>query len=166
MSEIRRGVRLGVDVGSVRVGLAACDPYGLLATPVDTLKRDTRAYSDIERIADEVREREALEVIVGNPVHLNGRVGQSATGARDYAEALARHVAPVTVRLVDERLSTVSAQRQLRSAGVGGRGQRQVVDQAAAVIVLQNALDAERSTGRAPGEIVSPAGRPDGPLPG
>lgn len=181
---MRRGVRLGVDVGSVRVGLAASDPHGMLATPVETLARDTSTTTsdgfatpstpgkgdkrtgsggvpaDLRRIADEVAEREAIEVLVGLPRSLSGGEGPAATAARQYATRLAALV-DVPVRLVDERLSTVAAHRSLRDAGMKGRKQRAVVDQVAAVVLLQNALDAERSTGRAPGELVE--SRPDRP---
>ncbi|GMA85144.1 Holliday junction resolvase RuvX [Angustibacter aerolatus] len=147
---MRHGVRLGVDVGSVRVGLAASDPSGLLATPVETLARDTVGEADLRRIADEVRERAAIEVLVGLPRSLNGREGPAAATARAYAERLAG-LLDVPVRMVDERLSTVSAHAALRSSGVKGRRQRAVVDQAAAVVLLQQGLDQERSTGRPPG---------------
>ncbi len=162
---MRRGVRLGVDVGSVRVGLAASDPSGMLASPVETLPRDERGGSDLHEIARQVTDREALEVIVGHPVQLDGRTGTAAGLARGYAEALARLVAPVAVRLVDERLSTVTAHQQLHQAGVKGRGHRRVIDQVAAVVVLQNALDAERASGRVPGIVVVPGGAPDPPTP-
>ena len=145
MAEVRRGVRLGVDVGSVRVGLAASDPSGLLATPVETLSRDASGGSDLARIA--------TEGLVGLPRSLSGGEGPAAQTARAYAGRLASRV-EVPVRLVDERLSTVAAQRSLRSSGVKGRKQRAVVDQAAAVVLLQAALDTERSTGQAPGELV------------
>jgi putative Holliday junction resolvase len=153
--EARRGVRLGVDVGSVRVGLAASDPSGLLASPVETLRRDDRSGTDLARIAAEVAEREALEVLVGLPRSLSGGEGPAAQAAREYARRLAALLS-VPVRLVDERLSTVSAHQSLRSSGVPGRRQRAVVDQAAAVVLLQAALDVERGTGRAPGELVEP----------
>lgn len=155
---MRRGVRLGVDVGSVRVGLAACDPAGLVASPVETLARDAAGLSDVRRIAAEVLEREAIEVVVGLPLSMSGREGPAAAAARGYAAQIARRVAPAPVRLVDERLSTVSAHQALHAAGRRGRSQRQVVDQVAAVIVLQQALDAERSSGRAPGSLVDAGG--------
>ena len=156
----RSGVRIGVDVGSVRVGVAASDPSGLLATPVRTLARDTSAtaadLAELERLVAEV---EALEVVVGLPRTLAGQEGPAAVEARQYARRLAVLVAPVSVRLVDERLTTVDAHRSLRESGVDGRRQRAVVDQAAAVLILQAALDAERSSGRPPGELVRPDGR-------
>lgn len=161
----RRGVRLGVDVGSVRVGLAASDPDGLLASGIRTLVRDEAGGVDLREVAAEAAERDAVEVVVGLPLSLDGTQRRAAGLARGYAEALARLVAPVPVRLVDERLSTVGAQHALRGAGVPGRRQRQVVDQVAAVLVLQTALDGERATGRAPGSLVGPGLVVDGPPP-
>ena len=145
-----------MDVGSVRVGVARSDPHGILATPVETLRRDPKARTDLARIVELVREWEALEVVVGLPVGLSGDEGAAAAAARSYADEVAQAVTPVPVRLVDERLSTVSAASALRGAGVGSRKQRGVVDQAAAVVILQHALDAERASGRAPGSVVDP----------
>jgi len=155
---MRPGVRVGVDVGSVRVGVAACDPAGLIATPVSTL---SRGKGDLDALATLVAEREAVEVLVGLPTSLSGRPGPAAAAAEAYAEELAARV-PVPVRLVDERFSTVGAQRDLRASGVDTRRGRSVIDQAAAVIILQGALDAERSSGLAPGRLVQavdPTGR-------
>jgi putative Holliday junction resolvase len=149
---MRRGVRLGVDVGSVRIGVAASDPDGLVASPVETVPRDRTGDADVERIAVLAAERAAVEVVVGLPRSLSGHEGSAAGVARDYARRLASRVAPVAVRLVDERLTTVSAQRGLRDTRVRGRKGRSVIDQAAAVIILQSALDTERGTGLPPGE--------------
>jgi putative Holliday junction resolvase len=155
-----RGARLAVDVGSVRVGLAASDPDGLIATPVATLARDTRRPAagalpaDVAAIVHEVQERFVAAVYVGLPRHLSGNEGAASAAARAYAGALAQAIAPVTVRLVDERMSTVSAHQALHASGRAGRRHRSVIDQAAAVVILQAALDQERSTGRRPGERV------------
>jgi putative Holliday junction resolvase len=151
---MRAGIRLGVDVGSVRVGLAASDPGGILATPIQTLERDVKSGGDQVAIAAAVAEREVLEVVVGLPRSLSGREGPAAAGARTYATALAARITPTPVRLFDERLTTIDAHRQLRDSGLTGRVQRAVVDQAAAVLILQAALDAEKSTGLPPGELV------------
>jgi putative Holliday junction resolvase len=153
-ARFRPGVRLGVDVGSVRVGLAASDPGGVLASAVRTLARDETGGADLRAVAAEVVERGAVEVVVGLPLSMDGTERRAAALARGYAAALSRLVAPVPVRLVDERLSTVSATQALRGAGVPGRKQRRVVDQVAAVVVLQAALDGERTSGRAPGSVV------------
>jgi putative Holliday junction resolvase len=145
------GVRLGVDPGDARIGVARSDPAGFLATPVETVRR---GKGDLRRIARILEEAEAIEVVVGLPRSLSGGEGPAARKARDFARALARRVAPVPVRLCDERLSTVSAEAMLRDRGRTGSDRRSVVDQAAAVLILQQALDTERATGRPPGEIV------------
>jgi putative Holliday junction resolvase len=145
-----RGVRLGVDVGAVRVGIAVSDPAGILATPLVTLRRDPDADRDITEIARIVAEREAVQVIVGLPRTLAGRKGPAALAAEEYAARLATQVAPVPVRLSDERLTTVIASRVLSDRGVRGKRQRAVVDQAAAVAILQTWLDSERSAERRP----------------
>ena len=156
-----RGSRLAVDVGSVRVGLAASDPDGLVATPVATLARDNRRVeagqlpADIAQIVAEVAERRTAAVYVGLPRHLSGAEGAASTAVRAYAGSLAQAVAPVPVRLVDERMSTVTAHQALHASGRAGRRHRAVVDQAAAVVILQVALDAERSSGRRAGERVT-----------
>ena len=144
-----RGVRLGVDVGNVRVGVAMCDPDGILATPLVTLRRDLNAGddaipSDISELARLVDEHEIIEVVVGLPITLAGRDGPAATGARAYARRLSTVIDPVPVRLADERMSTVLASRRLTERGVRGRRQRAIVDQAAAVEILQGWLDAQR----------------------
>jgi putative Holliday junction resolvase len=134
-----------VDVGSVRVGVAVSDPSAFLATPLVTLRRDSARDSDIERLAELVAEYEVVEVVVGLPRSLSGREGPAAQTARRYVDTLAKRVQPVPVRLSDERLTTVMASRTLSSQGVRGRRQRAVVDQAAAVLILQTWLDSRRS---------------------
>lgn len=154
---MRPGVRLGVDVGRARVGIARSDPHGMLATPVETLARRDDVVAGIRRLLDE---HEAVEVIVGLPLSLSGAETGSTHDSRAVAGALAEAL-PVPVRLVDERLTTVSAARGLRESGRTARNSRSVVDQAAAVILLQHALDLERSTGNPPGALVEPhEGRP------
>lgn len=148
---MRHGVRLGIDPGEARVGVARSDPSGFLATPVETV---ARGDGDLARLARLLVEEEAVEVVVGLPRSLSGGEGPAAARVRDFASMLAREVAPVPVRLCDERLTTVSAESMLRDRGRKGRSRRAVVDQAAAVLILQQALDTERATGRAPGEIV------------
>ncbi len=135
------GVLLAVDVGTVRVGVAASDPDRLLASPVVTLARDAREGRDLTALTALVAERGAVEVLVGLPVTLAGREGASAEMARGYATELARRIAPVPVRLADERLTTVSASRALAASGRRGPAARAVIDQAAAVALLQAELD-------------------------
>jgi putative Holliday junction resolvase len=147
-----RGRRLGVDVGTVRIGVAASDPDGILATPVETVRRD-RTDKHMRRLAQLVNELEAVEVVVGLPRTLADRSGPSAGDAIELAEQLARRIAPTPVRLSDERLTTVAAQRSLRDAGVRAKGQRTMIDQAAAVGILQNWLDQRRTALAAHGEV-------------
>ncbi|MFC5186508.1 Holliday junction resolvase RuvX [Actinomadura harenae] len=152
---MRIGVRLGVDVGSVRIGVARCDPGGILASPLETVKA---GKGDVDRLVRLVEENEAIEVIVGLPTSLSGREGPAATSARRFATMLAERLSPEIVRLYDERLTTVTAESGLRAGGVHGQARRKVVDQAAAAVLLQAALDGERLTGRPPGEGVRGAG--------
>lgn len=136
------GRRLGVDVGAVRVGVAVSDPGAFLATPLVTLSRDEKTGRDLVDLAGLVAEHDVVEVVVGLPRTLAGRHGPAAEAAAAYAAALAERVAPVPVRLHDERLTTVTAARVLAERGVKGKKQRAVVDQAAAVEILQSWLDA------------------------
>ncbi|ORA12908.1 Holliday junction resolvase RuvX [Mycobacterium arosiense] len=139
-----RGRRLGIDVGSVRIGVACSDPDAILATPVKTVRRD-RTGKHLRQLAALVAEYEAVEVVVGLPRTLADRTGPSALDAIEVADALARRIAGVPVRLADERLTTVAAQRSLRAAGVRAKEQRAVIDQAAAVAILQSWLDQRRA---------------------
>jgi putative Holliday junction resolvase len=151
---VRSGVRLGIDVGDVRIGVARSDPDGLLATPVETV---ARGRGDLQRIRELAREHEAVEAVVGLPRSLSGGEGPAAGKARSFAAALAEALDAdgITVRLSDERLSTVSAESALRGQGRKGARRRAVVDQVAAVVILQTALDTERTTGRPAGEPVA-----------
>lgn len=148
---MRTGVRLGIDPGDARIGVARSDPSGFLASPVETVRR---GKGDLRRIVRILQDSEAVEVVVGMPRSLSGGEGPAAAKSREFARSLASRVAPVPVRLVDERLTTVSAEAMLRDRGRKGSDRRAVVDQAAAVLILQHALDTERQTGHPPGEIV------------
>jgi putative Holliday junction resolvase len=148
VSGLTRGVRLGVDVGTVRIGVARTDPDGILATPVATVRRNNTERddlpSDVVEIARLVREFEAVAVIVGLPVTLAGKEGLAAASIRQYAETLKTAIDPVPLLFSDERMSTAAAARRLSERGVRGRRQRAVVDQVAAVEILQGWLDAQR----------------------
>jgi putative Holliday junction resolvase len=148
---VRHGVRLGVDPGDARIGVARSDPTGFLATPLGTVRR---GKGDLSHLARLVRDEEAVEVVVGLPRSLSGGEGPAAAKTREFAVRLAARISPVPVRLQDERLTTVSAEAMLRDRGKKGAERRAVVDQVAAVLILQHALDSERATGRPPGEIV------------
>ncbi|WP_214365949.1 Holliday junction resolvase RuvX [Pseudonocardia sp. H11422] len=139
-----RGRRLGIDVGAVRVGVALSDPDGILATPLVTVPRDADGGSDLRMLADLVAEHDIVQIVIGLPRTLAGREGPAAEAAQAFAAALAE-VVDVPIALADERLTTVVAARQLSARGVKGRKQRAVVDQAAAVGILQGWLDAARS---------------------
>lgn len=151
---MRFGTRLAVDVGSARIGVARCDPDGLIASPLATIPRGP---GDLGSLASLAADEDAIEVIVGLPTGLSGREGAAAAQARVFAEALAARLAPVPVRLVDERFTTVIAHDALRRGGRGSRARRPVVDQAAAALILQGALDTERTTGKPAGELVGSA---------
>jgi len=149
LSALSRGRRLAVDVGKVRVGVAISDPDGILATPLVTLSRDMGAAadavpSDMAELVRLVGEYEAVQIVVGLPVRLNGAEGPAAIDIRAYAGRLAEAVGEVPIALADERMSTVVATRRLAERGVRGKRQRAVVDQAAAVEILQSWLDAQR----------------------
>lgn len=133
-----------MDVGEVRVGVAISDPDGMLATPLVTLARDRRGDADVQALADLAAEHDATAVIVGLPRSLSGKEGPAARGVRRYAQRLFTRIDPIPVHMMDERLTTVEAGRTLSQRGVRGRRQRAVVDQAAAVLILQAWLDAER----------------------
>ncbi|MCH9732553.1 MAG: Holliday junction resolvase RuvX [Actinomycetia bacterium] len=146
------GRRIGIDVGSVRIGVAVSDPDGVLATPVETVARDRRSGKHLRRLARLIAEHQAVEVVVGLPRTLADRAGSSARDAVELADQLAEKISPVPVRLTDERLTTVSAQRSLREAGVPAKGQRSMIDQVAAAGILQNWLDQRRAALSAHGE--------------
>lgn len=157
---MRSGVRLGVDVGKARVGVARSDHHGILATPVETLARKDDVIASIRRLVDEL---EAIEVVVGLPLSLSGGDTASTADSREVAARLAEALPGTPVRLVDERLTTVTAARALRDSGRNAKNSRSVVDQVAAVILLQHALDHEKARGEAPGVVVDPDGGPPEP---
>jgi len=144
---MRHGVRLGVDVGTVRIGVARSDPHGILASPLETVPR---GEGDLARLVEIAHELDAIEVYVGRPAALSGRTTASTEDAIAFAAALGERL-PGIVRLVDERLTTVTAHERLRATGKDARRARAVVDQAAAAIMLEHALESERRTGDRPG---------------
>ena len=148
---MRTGVRLACDVGSVRIGLARSDATGMLAVPLDAVPAGP---GSIDALLAAIAEWEALEVYVGLPLHLSGAEGAAAQLARDWAAGLAERTT-VSVRLMDERLSTVQAQRGLHASGRSTRQSRSRIDSASAVIVLQAALDQEQGSGSPAGEVVT-----------
>lgn len=150
---MRSGIRLALDLGDARIGVAACDPAGTLAYPVATVQA---GEGELDRLAVVVEEYGPIEVVVGLPRSLSGDEGPAAAGVRQRAGALAARLAgAVPVRLVDERLTTVTASRALRAAGKSSRQQKSRIDAAAAVTILEHALESERHSGFPPGELVS-----------
>lgn len=146
----RKGVRIGVDVGTVRVGVARCDPDGILAMPLETVIRHDD-WSDVERVCALADEYSAIEAIVGLPRHLKGGEGVSAKGARRYARRIKAARPQLRVALVDERMTSNQAHARLRDSGIPEKDHRPVIDQVAAQIILEQALEEERMSGRAPG---------------
>ncbi|WP_026923014.1 Holliday junction resolvase RuvX [Glycomyces arizonensis] len=149
VTEWRRGRRLGVDLGKARTGIAVCDPDGILATPVATVRRDMRTGgeeipNDIREIAEIAADYDVVEIVVGLPVTLSGEEGLAAEHTRTWVQRLSDRVSPVPVTLTDERLTTAVATRRLNEGGVRGKRKRSVVDQAAAVEILQHWLDQRR----------------------
>lgn len=156
MTGFRRGTRIGIDVGRARVGVSRCDPDGMLAVPVETVPRSD---ASIDRIMQIVAEWEPLEIVVGLPVNMRGAETLSTADARQLAEEVQRR-SGLDVRMVDERLSTVSAHTALRASGRSQKKSRSIVDQVAAVVLLQHAVDTEKSTGRPAGVLIPAAQEP------
>ena len=166
-----RGIKLGVDVGTVRVGLAQCDPDGILATPFKTVGRDAKKNSDVRVVVKHAAELPAVQIFVGLPRTMKGEERGSAAMATEYAMLLVGELARVgldiPVNLVDERLSTVTAHRNLHEAGMSSRNHRKVVDQVAAAGILQHAIDMQKARGtdigrrvQAPAESAKPSSAP------
>lgn len=150
----RTGRRLGLDVGTVRVGVAVSDSAARMATPVETVPRETSLEelragettgADLRRVAELCREYQVVEVIVGLPRNLSGRGSRSVDQARVFGAAVGSLVAEAPVRFCDERLTTVLAAQALRASGVSSKNSRGVIDQAAAVEILQSWLDARKA---------------------
>ncbi len=148
---MRPGIRLGIDWGGARIGIAACDPAGTLAYPVETVPAGPGAIPRIQALAAEY---EPLELVLGLPRTLAGTESYAAAVIRKAAAELAAALPGLPIRLVDERLTTAVASRQLGHAGRSARRQRRIIDQAAAVAILEGALAQERASGEPPGEAV------------
>ena len=160
-----QGIKLGVDVGTVRVGLAICDPDEILATPFKTVGRDAKKNSDVRVVVKHATEMRAVQIFVGLPKTMKGEERSSAQMATEYAELLAGELAraglDVPVNLVDERLSTVTAHRNLHEAGMSSKNHRKVVDQVAAAGILQHAIDMQKARGTDVGRRVNAPAQSD-----
>lgn len=150
---MRRGVRLALDLGGVRTGVARCDASGTLASPMAVWQAAT-AQELLPKLTQALADEAVLEVIVGLPTDLRGAESQAASRVREIVHELAAGLPDVSFRLVDERLTTASARKQLRSAGYTTRTDKALIDAAAATVLLEDALEAERKQGEPPGEIV------------
>lgn len=143
--------RLGIDVGKARVGVAVSDPHGMLASPVETVQRDEHSVARIVALAAEY---EVRDIFIGLPINLRGEETASTVDARVFAAEVEAQL-PGSVVLIDERLSTVSAHSALRASGKKQKNTRSIVDQVAAVVLLQHALDSERQLGKTAGRRLS-----------
>lgn len=148
---MQKAVRLGIDVGKARIGVARTDVQGTLAMPVETIKRDQNA---VNRISQLVKDYEAAVIYIGLPISLSGTITASTQDAIDFAVELKKHIF-IPIFLVDERLSTVSAISSLQAAGHNSKSTKAIIDQAAAVVILEQALNIERSTNNWAGKALS-----------
>lgn len=142
-----------MDVGEARIGLATADADALVVLPLETVPAHPRSKA-VRQVARVAREREAIEVVVGLPKNMSGDEGPAAGKARRFAAELANRLPGVRVCLIDERLTTSQAQGILHEAGLDTRRSRNVIDQMAARIILEQAVELERATGTLPGESV------------
>lgn len=143
-----RGRRIGLDVGTARIGVASCDPDGILATPVETIRvtdGDPGWAHELRRLRELVDEYDVVGVVVGLPTSLKGRETASTEMARSFTAAFEAASPEFPVEFVDERLTTVTAGAALHGAGRNTRKQRNVIDQAAAVVLLQSWIDTRRA---------------------
>jgi len=150
---MEKGRRLAIDVGSVRIGLAICDPDGILSSPIPALGRSNELLDTLQLVSELVAENSVIEVYVGDPISLSGGQSASTRDAREFAEKLAAQIS-VPIRLVDERLTTVTASAKLRISGKDAKQSRSLIDSASAVEILEQALATIRVSGKAPGQLV------------
>ncbi len=136
---------MGLDIGSVRIGVAASDPEGILATPLTVVRRKDEPAA-LRELSEIVAEYEPIELLAGDPKSLDGAARAAAASALEFARKVAS-ATDTPIRLVDERFTTVEAHHALAAAGKSSRQRREIVDAQAAVIILQNALEFEHNTG-------------------
>ncbi len=135
-----RGRRIAFDYGDVRIGLAVCDPDGILSSPLPAIRTgDPKLFASIERVLDE---HQPVAIYIGLPLNMSGKSGDSAEKARVFGEEISNRF-KIPVHFIDERLSTVSAQRKLKDAGVSSRDSKELIDSMAAVSILEQGLLSE-----------------------
>ena len=151
---MRSGRRLAVDVGKVRVGLAISDFHGILASPLQNVARQVDDIETAKLILEAIGDEDIIEIYVGLPVGMSGNATASTVDAVELATALSQSVS-APIRMIDERLTTVSASAALRSSGKNSKDGRKVIDQIAATMILEQALATEKSTDRLPGTALA-----------
>jgi putative Holliday junction resolvase len=150
---MRIGRRLAVDVGRVRLGVALCDREGILASPLEAVSRSSVLSETLSLLANLAVANDVIEVYVGDPLSLSGNETDSTSDARSLASELSQ-VLSVPVRMIDERLTTVTAATKLRASGISSKDSKSIIDSASAVEILESALSFEKSSGLAPGVLV------------
>jgi putative Holliday junction resolvase len=150
---MEKGRRLAIDVGAVRIGVALCDPEGILSSPLPALERLSDLPRTLKDIADLIAENSVVEVFIGDPLSLSGGESASTRNAREFARELAAFIS-VPVHLIDERLTTVSASAKLRLSGKDAKSSKSLIDSASAVEILDQALATLKVSGRTPGQRV------------
>lgn len=135
-----RGRRIAFDYGDVRTGVALCDPDGILATPLCVL--ETKSKEFVNQISILLSEHEPIRIYVGQPLNMSGSAGESSKKVQTFIEMLSA-LTDIPIETVDERLSTVSAQKRLKEAGVSSRGSKSLIDAMAAVAILEQGLNSE-----------------------
>ena len=135
-----RGRRIAFDYGDVRTGVALCDPDGILASPLCVL--ETKSKNFFEAISALIVEHEPIRIFVGKPLNMSGSSGESAAKVEVFVEQIST-ISELPIQLIDERLSTVSAQKKLKDAGLSARESKQLIDAMAAVAILEQGLLSE-----------------------
>ena len=146
---MRKGIRYAIDFGDARVGFAKSDIDAIMAVPVATIKNDQNL---LKNIIEHINETGCVEIYVGLPKHLSGAIGQSANKAINFAQQLSKQLPDISIRMMDERLTTSSASARLQESGVNTRAQKGLIDQAAAIELLEQALDFEKRNNQIPGQ--------------
>jgi putative Holliday junction resolvase len=136
-----RGRRIAFDYGDVRTGVALCDPDGILASPLCVLQTQSKAF--LEEVAALLKEHEPIHIYIGRPLHMSGNSGESAEKVQSFVSLL-QTITDVPIAMVDERLSTVSAQKKLKDAGVSMKDSKSLIDAMAAVAILEQGLLSEK----------------------
>lgn len=147
------GRKLALDIGRARVGIAISDAAGILASPSESIARLADDSETVKEILQLVIDNEIVELYIGDPVSLSGEQTSSTADARNFA-ALLQSATSLPVRLVDERLTTISAARNLRESGKDARASKSFIDSASAVVILESVLQTERVSARSAGRAV------------